>query len=49
MINFDDISALESFTADEEIRAERARRAAAAEEEVEEEVEEEEEEEEITE
>jgi hypothetical protein len=47
MINFDDISALESFTADEEIRAERARRAAAAEEEVEEEVEEEEEEEEV--
>ena len=46
MINFDDISALESITADEEIRAERARRAAAAEEEVEEEVEEEEEEEE---
>ena len=44
MINFDDISALESITADEEIRAERARRAAAAEEEVEEEVEEEEEE-----
>lgn len=30
MINFDDISALESITADEEIRAERARRAAAA-------------------
>ena len=47
MINFDDISALESFTADEEIRAERARRAAAAEEEVEEVVEEEEVEEEV--